>query len=106
MGNFGKNSNFNSPFTLSGTDLEVTGSSEVPEGAKLVSRHVIIKQGTSTIEGPANHALDWAADPVLAAGGIVAGPAVAIATETHVVQDRAFFVTATWSTIVEIKSVP
>jgi hypothetical protein len=103
----GKNNNINSPLIMHGTDLNVTGVSTGVDGGTLISRNVAITQGDTTIHGPANLDPDWTTDPALAAAGFTAAdPALVIATETHVIENRPFFVTETWARIVKIQSVP
>ena len=49
MGNMGKNSNFNSPLTITSSNLHITGVSTGPADAELVSRHVAVTQNGKTI---------------------------------------------------------
>lgn len=102
MGNMGKNSNFNSPLTITSSNLHITGVSTGPADAELVSRHVAVTQNGKTIHGSATRDLEWTTDP-LAAGDFKAGEALAIATETHFVTGRPFFATETWAQIVTLQ---
>ncbi len=86
-------------------------SAPIDEDAVLASRHVILRQGIVQVDGAAPSAsageAGWSTGE-LDAAGFDTGPAVALGTETHVVNDAASqsplatFVTVTWSQIVQI----
>ena len=99
--------NFDSPLTLDGDVLTVTGSSDgADEGDELVSRHVAVHQSGNVARGPANTGLKWTTDPPLTADEFEAGQALAVGCETYFatnVDSLPAFKTFTWSQIVEIK---
>lgn len=99
------NTNFNPTVGTDGTVLHVMGSSEVPEGTELISRHIALQQGETVAEGPATLGPSWMAHPRLSAEGFEAGDAMAIGTETHFSGPPALFVSVTWAEIVEIEEI-
>jgi hypothetical protein len=111
----GYNINFRSPVKVASDDtVTVLGSSEPLPDAKLVSRHVILRQGIVNAEGsaaPVKPGEDaWTTQPLTPNGGTFATgeDAVAFGTETHVPDDTlsqsplATVITVSWSQIVQI----
>jgi hypothetical protein len=99
--------NFDSPLTLDGGVLTVTGSSDgADEGDELVSRHVAVHQDGNVAKGPATTGLKWTTDPPLNAEGFDDGQALAVGCETYFaanVDSLPAFRTFTWSQIVEVE---
>ena len=99
--------NFNATQKLSDGKIAIKGTSEPLEGVVLASRHVVLRQGAAFADGPAPGDTDWATDP-LPAEGFGKGDALALGTETYVVDNaasqdvRATFVKVDWSQIVTI----
>lgn len=101
--------NFHKQAAIAGGQVEVGGESEVinPD-ATLVTRHVALQQETEMVSGPATTDVDWKSSPPLDATNLHEGPALAIATETHVMGPpdnpgpSTAFITVTWSQIIEL----
>ncbi|HEV2787418.1 MAG TPA: hypothetical protein VGV67_13560 [Solirubrobacteraceae bacterium] len=103
------NMNFNVTQNVSDGKIVITGSSEPLDDVVLASRHVVLRQGAAFAEGAAPGEPGWETKP-LPADGFGEGDALAIGTETYVVDnaasqdERATFVSVNWSQIVRIET--
>lgn len=102
------NMNFNATQDLTPDGkIVIKGSSEPIDDLVLASRHVALRQGAAFAEGAAPGEPGWKTEP-LPGTGFGAGDALAIGTETYVVDNaasqdvRATFVSVNWSQIVRI----
>jgi hypothetical protein len=101
--------NFHTTAPIKDGQVEVGGESEaINPDATLVSRHVALQQNTAFDAGVATGVTEWAAK--LSAEGFDAKqPALAIATETHVMGGKnnpgpsPAFITVTWSQIINLE---
>lgn len=100
------NMNFKTPVQVSADGVvTIAGTSESVDGATLMSRRVVLRQGNALAQGDAPGAPDWFTKPLTSTTGVpfAHGPAVCLGTELHIADNSttkdpvAAQVTVTWS---------
>lgn len=97
-------SNFDSRGFIKDDDrLIITGDLESSDAGSPVSRHVAVAQGDAFASGRADGDRNWQMDNTFETPGFMPGEALALGTETYVLQGPPRFVTVTWSEVITLE---
>jgi len=102
------NTNFNDPANIRGGIVEVGGTTTPEAGYKLISRAFTVQQKDTCVHRMATKANAWKASQPIKEGDIEAGPALALGTETYLVErpmgGPSSYVTISWAQSITIKA--